>query len=504
MDRTAEDHIRCAREALTNNLPGTASDHYRAAVALDPANTEIRMEYLVNAMMMLGHWNAAHAEAEILVAIDPNHLRAWHAMGCIEHQRCNAPSAIAAFERALAIEPRDIKVRLDRAGLALDLCDFHTVVAMCHPIIKSGGQSAADALALMAMAAHRDGAHEDSILLFDRAIEGGCFGGDGVRSNRAQPLLCLGRYREGWSDNEYRYQQHSEPGLGAAAKRFNKPMWAPFFRGATGMRIHVHQEMGYGDTFALVRYLPLLVEQGFQVSFECDSSLVALMARSFPDVKVMPYAPDYPGTLGIPDFDYHIPTMSLPFMFDTEVDTIPWRGPYLKTCRTGNINKVEERRRIGLCWSSAYVDASLKIMAYGRRKSIPAAELLPLLNIRDRFISLQVGHGRDEHKSVLIDDVLPANPTWDDTASLISTLDLVITVDTGVAHLAAAMGKPVWLALHNQGTWHWMAERPGSPWNTRSAWYPSVRIFRQQKANEWGDVIDEVRAALAQDKEMAA
>jgi ADP-heptose:LPS heptosyltransferase len=130
-------------------------------------------------------------------------------------------------------------------------------------------------------------------------------------------------------------------------------------------------------------------------------------------------------------------------------------------------------------------------------------ELLPLLNI-DKFISLQVGHGRDAHKSILIDDVLPANPTWDDTASLISTLDLVITVDTGVAHLAAAMGKPVWLMLHNQGTWHWMAERPGSPWNTRSAWYLSVRIFRQQKANEWGDVIDEVRAALAQDKEMAA
>jgi hypothetical protein len=501
MDYTYVDQ---ARSALSNGLPGFASDLYRSAVALHPADTEIRMEYLVNALMMLGHWNAAHAEAEIIIAIDPNHLRAWHALGCIEHQRCNAPAAIAAFDRALAIEPRDIKVRLDRAGLALDLCDFPTVVAMCHPIIKSGGQSAADALALMAMAAHRDGAHEDSILLFDRAIAGGCFGGDGVRSNRAQPLLCLGRYREGWADNEYRYQQHSEPGLGAAAKRFNKPMWPGPNLMPNGPRIHVHQEMGYGDTFAMVRYLPLLVEQGFEVSFECDSSLVALMARSFPDVKVMPYAPDYPGTLGIPDFDYHIPTMSLPFMFDTEVDAIPWRGPYLKTCRTGNINKVEERRRIGLCWSSAYVDASLKIMAYGRRKSIPAVELLPLLNVRDRFVSLQVGHGRDEHKSVLIDDVLSANPTWDDTAWVIATLDLVITVDTGVAHLAAAMGKPVWLMLHNQGTWHWMAERPGSPWNTRSAWYPSVRIFRQQKANEWGDVIDEVRAALAQDKEMAA
>jgi hypothetical protein len=490
------DHVGLAREALTDHCPGAASDHYLAAIKLDPGNTEIRLEYLVNSLMMLGHWNAARTEAEIIIAIDPNHLRAWHAMGCIEHQRCNAPAAISAFDRALAIEPRDIKVRLDRANLALDMADFQTVVAMCAPILKTPSSSAADALAVMAMAAYRDGAYEDSIAMFDKAIEGGCFGGDGVRSNRAQPLLGLGRYKEGWADNEYRYQQHSDPVVGVAAKRFAKPMWNCCDPPA---HIHVHQEMGYGDTFALARYLPLLVEDGFEVSFECDSSMVSLMARSFPDVEVMPYAPDYPGTFKIPDFDYHIPMMSLPFMFDTEVDTIPWPGPYLKAEGGRIFDPTTTRRRIGLCWSSALIDSSIKVHAYGRRKSIPKDDLWPLLMAgRNQFFSLQVGKGRDDFRTATVSDVLPATPTWDDTAALIESLDLVITVDTGVAHLAAAMGKPVWLMLHNQGSWHWMVERPGAPWNTRSPWYPSVRIFRQQKANDWGGVIDQIKHALAE------
>lgn len=486
---------------MAEGLVGTAGDHYRAAIKDDPGDVELRLEYVVNSLMMLHHWHQARREADTIVSLDPNHLRGWHALGIIEHQCNDAEAAIAAYDRALAIEPRDIKVRLDRASLALDLGDFRTVVVMCDPIVKTGKASVGDALALLGLAAYRDGAYEDSIKLFDRGLEAGCFDPFAMRSNRANPLLGLGRWKEGWAENECRYQQQADPVLGIECKRFDRPMWACQPAPA---RIHVHQEMGYGDLFCLARYLPLLVERGYEVSFEVESSLVSLMARSFPGVKVMARARDFPGTLGIPDFDYHIPMMSLPFMFDTEVDTIPWRGPYIKA-PPANTVLPSTRRRVGLCWSSAALKDSIKIYAYGRRKSVPADELWPLLmNGKDQFFSLQVGEARGEIKTISVADVLPAKPTWDDTAALIESLDLVIAVDTGVAHLAAAMGKPTWLMMHNRGSWHWLMERPGKSWNTRSPWYPSVRIFRQQKTNEWGDVIDQVKRALAEGMEAAA
>src|SRR5271170_4348075 len=142
---SAVDHIRLARAALDENLSGAASDHYRAAVALEPGNTELRLEFCINSLMLLGHWNAAHAEAQTIVAVDPGHLRGWHALGIIEHQLCNVAGAIAAYGRALAIEPRDIKVRLDRANFALDMGDFRAVIEMCAPVLKTPVPSAADA-----------------------------------------------------------------------------------------------------------------------------------------------------------------------------------------------------------------------------------------------------------------------------------------------------------------------------------------------------------------------
>jgi len=152
----------------------------------------------------------------------------------------------------------------------------------------------------------------------------------------------------------------------------------------------------------------------------------------------------------------------------------------------------------GLCWSSALIESSIKVHTYGRRKSMPVEMLSGLYGVH-RLVSLQLGECPD-----WMTCALPDKANWDHTAAVIAGLDLVISVDTGVAHLAAAMGKPVWLLMHNQGTWQWMMERPGAPWNTRSPWYPSVRIFRQQKTGEWGPVIEQVLQALAEEAYKAA
>lgn len=118
-----------------------------------------------------------------------------------------------------------------------------------------------------------------------------------------------------------------------------------------------------------------------------------------------------------------------------------------------------------------------------------------------QVVSLQVGEPRNE---VSITDLLPDKPTWADTAALVECLDLVITVDTGLAHLVGGMGKPFWLLMHTGGSWHWMAERPGASWNEKSPWYPSARLFRQQKPHEWMEVINRIASELNQSKLQAA
>jgi ADP-heptose:LPS heptosyltransferase len=140
---------------------------------------------------------------------------------------------------------------------------------------------------------------------------------------------------------------------------------------------------------------------------------------------------------------------------------------------------------------------------YGQMKSMHFDDLTPLLRLLDRgdtLVSLQVGDGRDEHHGAIL-DLMPVKPDWLETAALIENLDLVITVDTGVAHLAGAMGKPVWVMTQRDGTsWHFMCYREGASWNTASPWYPSARIFRQHEGpGNWADVVADIARALNED-----
>src|SRR5437899_10788994 len=233
--------------------------------------------------------------------------------------------------------------------------------------------------------------------------------------------------------------------------------------------------------------------------------MFTVMRRSFPSVKVVPQAVDYPGAIGIRPFDYHQPIGALPHVLDTEIDTVPWFGPYLHAdpeLAAKYRGKLPDGRKIGLCWSAG-IREGLWISKYGARKSMHFDSLKPMLNINCpdeilHFVSLQVGPERRQNDGSYVDDVLPDQPSWDDTAALVANLDLVITVDTAVAHLAGAMGKPTWLMNSAEpGSWHWMAERPGSPWSERSPWYPSVKIYRQKKVGEWGGVIAAVARDLA-------
>ena len=496
-----------AARALADGRHGSAADWYQRAVFADPAAIDYRIEYVVRVMLPLGMFKNAKIEATRATKIDPLNVDAWRALAIACAAIGDEEESAAAYDRQLELDPKNPLARIDRSTLAINVGDYETARRMAEPVLETDKRG--EALHTLALIAYRESRHEDAIELCREAIEAGTQDPEAVRWNMSLALHAIGRYAEGWEMAEARGRQRADEPMRLVMNRFvpatmtredlDKPC-----------RLHVHQEMGNGDAIAMARYLTPLVELGHDVRLETIDSMVDLLAGSFPQVKVMPRAVDYPSALGIPMFDRHVPTLSLPYLFGTTVASVPWRGPYVRpdpilADRYRARLKPTSGRRVGLAWSSGIRQTGLWISRYGKKKSMHFAELLPLLRTErhigrqiNSFVSLQVGPEREQHEG-RIADLLPAKPIWSDTAALIANLDLVVTVDTAVAHLAGAMGKPVWIMMQKDGsTWHFMCERPGAPWNERSPWYPSAKIFRQREfgTSRWDDVVADVAAEL--------
>jgi tetratricopeptide (TPR) repeat protein len=525
-----------AKMALLKQRFGQAADWYREAIQADPLGTDYRVELVLRCFLPMGNLRAALVEAERAVRVAPDYAQTWRVLGGVQHEMGNARKAIEAYDKQIALDPSDPNALLDRATIALDVADYDKVRELCAAVLETDRRP--DALHCLGMVAYRESRHEDAIALYDQAIAAEARDLPIVRWNKSLALHAIGRYREGWREHEHREFQKSNPVLYLPMRRFTLPRWRgepaqiamteeESVKANEGSRggirthraaiIHVHYEAGAGDNLAMARFLRVLRERGFRVRYECADEMVDLMRGSFPDVEVMPKAADYPGALGIVPFDYHIPVGSLPAVLGTEVDSIPWPGPYIKADPIladrfrARLGKRDGRPRVGLCWSSGIRDG-VWMREYGLRKSMHVSALDPILWEHRAFISLQVGPERaqlaekrpwavyGQEPFYKIADVLPERPSWAETAALVANLDLVITVDTAVAHLAGAMGKPVWvMCQRDAASWHFMCWREGAPWNERSPWYPSARIFRQHRFDEphrWGDVVDDVAAAL--------
>lgn len=249
----------------------------------------------------------------------------------------------------------------------------------------------------------------------------------------------------------------------------------------SGRTILLYNEQGFGDTLQFIRYAPLVAARGGKVVVECRSELKRLIESSMPEVIV---------TLtgeSLPHFDYHLPMLSLPGVFGTNLKNIPAQAPYLRVhrdlaqrwreCAASSGNKFH----IGLAW------AGNRNHRNDRNRSLPPEILLPLLDVPGVvFFSLQ----KDEELRLKINrplvDLTGDLADFADTAALISNLDLVITADTAVAHLAGALAKPIWTLLPFVPDWRWMLNRDDSPW------YPTMRLFRQTKPGDWTRVIRSV------------
>lgn len=302
-----------------------------------------------------------------------------------------------------------------------------------------------------------------------------------AHANLAMVLLLKGQFEEGWREYEWRLRVLNSHKFAAD---LGKPQWNG--EPLNGRRIFLHAEQGFGDVIHFARYIPMVIARGGRVSVGCHPPLRRLLAR-MPGVEACIVRGE-----PLPEFDVHCPFPSLSGVFETTLSTIPANVPYIHADPSLSAfwrNRLgeERRRKIGLVWAGRPEHTN------DRNRSIPLETLAPMIRGVDaRWMSLQKGEAGSQLRSNLpVTDWTGELNDFNDTAALIDNLDLVLTVDTAVAHLAGAMGKPVWVLLPAVPDWRWMLGRKDSPW------YPTMRLFRQAKTGNWDDVIQKIAASLS-------
>ncbi|HSY26541.1 MAG TPA: tetratricopeptide repeat protein, partial [Burkholderiaceae bacterium] len=423
---------------------------YRYAIALNPESVDA-YNNLGNLLQETNRLAEAESAYRHTIAIKPDFPQAYNNLGNLLRNSNRLPEAEAAYRHALELNPQYADAH-NNLGIALkDSGQFEAALASCCRALE--------------IAPDNPEAH----------------------LNYAFQLLQAGELTQGWQEYEYRWKLKRNKSW----RDFVQPLWLGDV-GVVGKTIFLHAEQGFGDTLQFVRYASLLAARGAIVYLGVPPALKTLAATCSGVATV------FTSGDALPPFDYHCPLMSLPLAFHTDLETIPCEVPYLTAPPCG-IAAWQEKlgdktaMRVGLVWAGNPRKHLPSVHAVDRQRSIAFDQLSSLLEVPGiQFFSLQLG---DEAASQLnrypqVIDFTTEIQDFQDTAALIANLDLVIGVDTAVAHLAGAIGKPVWMLNRYNTCWRWLMEREDSPW------YPSMRIFRQSSLGDWVSVIANVKRAL--------
>jgi FkbM family methyltransferase len=411
-------------------------------------------------------------------ALDPGHAMAWNNMGVILRRQGRRKAAVACYRRAVALKPDDPSNHSNLGNVLRDL-----------GLLDEAQRHGARAVQLAAdnAGAHHNyglilqdlGRHQEAVAEIDEAIRLEP-GNVSFRWDRALNLLMAGDLARGFAEYEVRWKLPQNPPPNIAA-----PEWTG--EPLEGKTILLWSEQGFGDTLQFVRYAPMVKARGAgQILLLAQPALVRLLTGAPGiDSVVTEGAP-------APRFDCHAPLLSLPRLFGTTLEAVPADCPYLKLPKVGGpaLRRPERvRLAVGICWAGKPTHKN------DHNRSAGIEPFLALMEDPEiAFYSLQKGpRAADLVTSgavALVEDLSPEIEDFANTASAMRQLDLVITVDTAVAHLAGALGVPVWVALPAVIDWRWMRGRSDSPW------YPSMRLFRQPRPGDWASAFAEMKAAL--------
>lgn len=422
---------------------------------------------------------AAEASYRTALRFDPRRARTHNNLGCVLHMQGRLEEALACYRTAIELDPALPEARHNFASIARDADGIHHAAAGYRLQVQANPRDA-DAWTNLGNALRELGKLDDAMDAFGRAI--------GVAPDHAEAhfsrsllLLLRGDYAPGWREHEWRWRL---PAHAQQLQRFGSPIWDG--RAIAGGTILLHAEQGLGDTLQFVRYALLVAARCARVVLECQSGLATLM-RGVRGVDQVIAQGD-----PLPRYDAHAPLMSLPAIFGTTLDSIPWDSPYVRAMHQGAEAPPPlapaEGLRVGLAWAGRPEQWD------DRKRSISLDMLAPLAEIPGiTFFSLQKGAAAEQATNpppgMRLIDLNGVTRNFSD-ASYIGQFDLVISVDTSVAHLAGAMGAPTWILVAYAPDWRYHLGREDNPW------YPTMRLFRQPADGDWRGAIAAVADAL--------
>ncbi len=460
------------------------------AIALKPGYAEAHNNR-AHALNALKRHEEAIADCDRAIALRPNYPEALNNRGNALNALARHTEAVASYDKAIAFAPKYAEAYNNRGnalyhlGRAEEAAASYELAIASRPDYAEAYNNRGNALSFLHRCEQAAASYDHAIALKPDYAE--------ALFNKSVLLLLTGRLAEGWRFYEWRTKK-SNP---IAARDYPQPVWLGD-TGIAGKTILLTEEQGLGDTIQFCRYATLVAQGGARVILEVPPQLTRLAASLEGVAQVAER--DAP----LPSFDLHCPLLSLPLAFKTELATIPATIPYLKA--DPDLSKAwkdgldaKTKRRVGLVWSGGI--RPNQPVSVNQRRNIPLAKFGLLKNPDVTFYSLQKGQpGESELAEAKagpwngpdIVDFTGAIGDFADTAAFMDNLDLVITVDTAAAHLAGALGKPVWILNRFDTDWRWLLDRADSPW------YPTARLFRQDKPGDWDSVIQRVKAALDQ------
>ncbi len=438
-------HCHLARVLNQGGAHELAAELYRRALALAPENHEIYSD-LGSVLTELGKFDAALEALRRALKLNHRAAKTIANLGRLFERKCDLISAADAYRDAIKLDPKLLPAYVDLGFVLYGLGELAEAADCLDRLLKLDPDSAE------------------------------------AKANLGLIHLLQGQLSIGWAEYESRWKVEV-----GDHRRFVQRQWKG--EPLKGERILLHAEQGLGDTLQFVRYVPLVAAQGGEVVLEVQPALHGLLAGKdgLPQVIIRGDA--------LPEFSWQCPLLSLPLAFSTELETIPANVPYISP-DPARVEEWRQRlgrntRRIGLVWTGNPSHPR------NRLRSIPLEQLIPLIKVPGTtFYALQFGPGAEEMKQ-LPPDVLLINlgeelKDFVNVAAIVANLDMVISIDSAVAHLAGAMGKPVWILLNKGCDWRWFLEREDSPW------YPTARLFRQVTPGGWPEVVNRIERELQQ------
>jgi tetratricopeptide (TPR) repeat protein len=495
---------------------------YDTAIAIDPryADAFSNRGLVLAELKRLDEALASYGQA---IALRPNFPEAFNNVGLVLAELRRFDEALASYDEAIALRSNYAEAFSNRAAALNELNRSEEAIGCCAKAIalKSDFAEAyynrGNALYALKQLDAASASYDTAVALkadyaeafynrgttridlkrtaealsdFDRAIALRAEYADAYW-NRANGRLLVGRYQEGWADYEWRWRAEQKA---SHIRGLRRPQWDGCID-VKDKTLLLHAEQGFGDTIMVARYVRRVAEAGARIILEVPAALEPLLAE-FGDVAQVLISGQ-----PLPPFDLHCPLMSLPGAFGTTLETIPKDVPYLSVPES--YSEKWQRRlqgfprpRIGISW------AGRPTHKRDHDRSIGLLHMLPLLARTDmHFFSIQK-YLREGDAGILQNNPHIANldgsiETFADTAAIISALDLVVSVDTSVVHLAGALGKPVWILLPFVPDWRWLLDRNDSPW------YPTARLFRQPEPGEWTSVVGDVGRELQSFQEVS-